>query len=195
VGEVHAGPSGRVQDVAVGTDPGEEAVHRQPPARVGGVDKVRAEALHQSGLLGEGLGSARWLIMRNPDTPMPSWRATISALGNTGAAGRWCSRSSALPRPARIAEVDREPGVTAQLGVLGHLRALVPGRGAAQPSRQRRDRGGDASRLFSSRRASSTRPDAESGEVRRRGEPAGHQCGVVGQGGHLEVLAGHRGGW
>ena len=48
-----------------------------------------------------------------------------------------------LPRAVRVAEVDRQPGVDAQLDVLGHLGALVPGQRSAQLVGQRGDRGGD----------------------------------------------------
>jgi hypothetical protein len=43
----------------------------------------------------------------------------------------------------RIAEEHLQAGVDAQLGVLGHLRALVPGQRPAQLLGQRHDRGGD----------------------------------------------------
>jgi hypothetical protein len=42
-----------------------------------------------------------------------------------------------------ITEVDRDAGVDAQLGVLCHLGALVPGQGLAQVLGQGRDLGGD----------------------------------------------------
>src|SRR4030095_3256021 len=48
-----------------------------------------------------------------------------------------------LPRAVRVTAVDRQADVDAQLGMLGHLGALVPGQGAAQLVGQRRDRGGD----------------------------------------------------
>src|SRR6266545_5952208 len=50
---------------------------------------------------------------------------------------------AALPGALRVAEIDLEAGVDAQLGVLGHLGALVPGERAAQLLGQRRDRRGD----------------------------------------------------
>jgi len=38
---------------------------------------------------------------------------------------------AALPGAVRVAEVDMDPGVDPQMGVLSHLRALVPGQEAA----------------------------------------------------------------
>ena len=73
-----------------------------------------------------------------------SWRARSVPLGKY-----WRSSPlvfSLLPRChglLRVAEVDRQPGLNAQLGVLGHLGALVPGQRAAQLLRQRDDRRGD----------------------------------------------------
>ena len=43
-----------------------------------------------------------------------------------------------LPRAMRIAEVDRQIGVDPELGVLSHLRALVPGQRSSQLFRQGR---------------------------------------------------------
>ena len=43
----------------------------------------------------------------------------------------------------RIAEVDRQIGVDPELGVLSHLRALVPGQRSSQLFRQGRNRSGD----------------------------------------------------
>jgi hypothetical protein len=40
--------------------------------------------------------------------------------------------SAALPRTSRVAEIDCEPDVDAELGVLGHLRTLVPGQRLTQ---------------------------------------------------------------
>jgi len=48
-----------------------------------------------------------------------------------------------LPGAVRVAEVDRQAGVDAQLGVLGQLRALIPGQRSAQLVGQRGDRSGD----------------------------------------------------
>ena len=48
--------------------------------------------------------------------------------------------AATLPGAVRVAEVDRQAGVDAQLRVLGHLRSLVPGKRAAQLLGQRRDR-------------------------------------------------------
>jgi threonine/homoserine efflux transporter RhtA len=48
---------------------------------------------------------------------------------------------SALPGAMGVAELDRQSGVDAQLGMLGHLGALVPGQRAAQLSRVRRTAG------------------------------------------------------
>jgi hypothetical protein len=50
---------------------------------------------------------------------------------------------SALPWAVRIAEVDAEPGVDAQLVVLCHLRSLAPGQRTSQLLGQGRDRARD----------------------------------------------------
>ena len=50
---------------------------------------------------------------------------------------------AALPGAVGVTEVDVEVGIDSQLGVLGHLRALVPGQRAAQLLGQRGDRRGD----------------------------------------------------
>ncbi len=43
--------------------------------------------------------------------------------------------AAALPRALRVAEIDVETGVDPELGMLGHLGALVPGQGSAQVRR------------------------------------------------------------
>jgi hypothetical protein len=70
--------------------------------------------------------------------------------GEVGAPGEVLAKQSvgvlvrpALPGALRVAEVDRETGVDAQLGVLSHLGALVPGQRSSQLFGERRDRGGD----------------------------------------------------
>src|SRR5215204_2259017 len=50
---------------------------------------------------------------------------------------------AALPGALRVAEVDGQPGVDAQLRVLGHLGALVPGQRATKLFWKGRDRGRD----------------------------------------------------
>ena len=50
---------------------------------------------------------------------------------------------AALPGAVRVAEVDRQPGVDAELCVLRHLRALVPCQGPAELRGQRDDRSRD----------------------------------------------------
>ena len=50
---------------------------------------------------------------------------------------------AALPWALRVAEVDLQTGIDPQLGVLGHLRALIPGQRAAQLLGQGEDRVGD----------------------------------------------------
>ena len=50
---------------------------------------------------------------------------------------------AALPGAVGVTEVDVEVGIDSQLGVLGHLGALVPGQRAAQLLGQRGDRRGD----------------------------------------------------
>src|SRR5712692_3026569 len=50
---------------------------------------------------------------------------------------------ASLPRAAWITEVDLEAGGDAQVGVLGHLLASIPGQGTPELLRQRRDRRGD----------------------------------------------------
>ena len=50
---------------------------------------------------------------------------------------------AALPGAVRIAEVDVDVGVDAELSVLGHLGALVPGQRSAELLGQRGDRGRD----------------------------------------------------
>src|ERR1039458_7696480 len=50
---------------------------------------------------------------------------------------------AALPGTLRVAEVDGEAGVDTQLGVLGHLGALIPCKRPAELSGQGRNRGGD----------------------------------------------------
>ena len=47
---------------------------------------------------------------------------------------------STLPWTLRVAEVDVEVGIYAELSVLGHFGALVPGQGAAELLGQCRDR-------------------------------------------------------
>jgi len=54
---------------------------------------------------------------------------------------------AALPGAVRVAEVDRQSGVDAQLGMLGHLAALISGQRPTQLVGQRRDRGGDRQAL------------------------------------------------
>src|SRR5213076_2839506 len=49
----------------------------------------------------------------------------------------------ALPRAVRITEVDREPGVDAELRVLSHLGPLVPGEGPTELFGQCFDHPGD----------------------------------------------------
>ena len=48
-----------------------------------------------------------------------------------------------LPWAVWVTEVDLEPGVDAELGVLGHLGALVPGERVAELVGQRGDHSGD----------------------------------------------------
>ena len=61
----------------------------------------------------------------------------------------WWSRAvgvlvgSALPGTLRVAEVDVEVGVCAELGVLGHFDSLVPGQRAAELLGQGGDRRSD----------------------------------------------------
>src|SRR6185437_3249507 len=50
---------------------------------------------------------------------------------------------AALPRAMRIAEVNRQSCLDAQLNVLRHFRALIPRQRSAQLLRQRADRSGD----------------------------------------------------
>src|SRR3982751_4724558 len=50
---------------------------------------------------------------------------------------------AALPGAVRIAEVDMDPGVDPQMGVLSHLRALVPGQRLPQVLGQGGDRARD----------------------------------------------------
>ena len=49
----------------------------------------------------------------------------------------------ALPRAVRVTEVDREPGVDAELRVLSHLGALVPGERPTELVGERPDHPGD----------------------------------------------------
>ena len=64
--------------------------------------------------------------------------------GSTVAAGRWCSRwCRAATGYADRRSTPAGRSVDPQLGVLGHLGALVPGQRAAQLLRQRCDRAGD----------------------------------------------------
>ena len=50
---------------------------------------------------------------------------------------------ASLPGAVRVAEVDLEAGVDAELSVLGHLGALVPGQRAPELVGQRGDGSGD----------------------------------------------------
>ena len=77
-------------------------------------------------------------------------RSSAVCLAQVGASGEVLAQQPvgvlvgpALPRALRIAEVDRQAGLDPQLGVLGHLGALVPGQRPAQLLGQRRDRCGD----------------------------------------------------
>ena len=72
------------------------------------------------------------------------WRAEVGALGEVLAQQAvGVLVGAALPGAVRVGEVDGEAGVDAQLGVLGHLGALVPGQRPAQLLGQRGDRRGD----------------------------------------------------
>src|ERR671918_1980438 len=70
--------------------------------------------------------------------------------GQVGALGGEMAQQSvgvlirpALPRTVRVTEVDLEAGVDPELGVLGHLRTLVPGQRATKLLGQRGDHAGD----------------------------------------------------
>ena len=89
-----------VEDVAVGADPVADAVHRQPAAGVGDVDAVGAVGLHQLGLLRPAPSAvAMWLIIRKPETSMPSSRAVAMCCAETSASVQWvATRTERTPR-------------------------------------------------------------------------------------------------
>ena len=113
-----------VEDVAVGADPVADAVHHQPAAGVGDVDAVRAVGLHQLRLLRRARpASAMWLIIRNPETSMPSSRAVAMCWAETSASVQWvatrtdrtpsawaCLSSSMVPMPGSSSVVRRAFG-------------------------------------------------------------------------------------
>jgi hypothetical protein len=85
-----------------------------------------------------------------------------------------------LPWAVRVAEVDVDPGLHGELGVLSHLRPLVPGQGAAELLGQAADRLGDGvtDGLRSMAGEGRTVLDAgfaavaiHAGQVQERGEP------------------------
>ena len=86
------------------------------------------------------LGSARWLIMRNPDTSMPSSRAVAMCWAAMSASVQWvatrtdrtprawaCLRSWMVPMPGR-SRVVRRARVTAAAAASIHCRSVwLPG--------------------------------------------------------------------
>src|SRR4029453_2669606 len=98
-----------------------------------GGSRVAARLGPQRGLPAEGLAGSAVECGGDRVEVVPGVPAQVGALGKVlpqQAVGVLVG--AALPGAVRGAEVDGQPRLDAQLGVLGHLRALIPGQGAAQ---------------------------------------------------------------
>src|SRR4051794_32809621 len=81
---------------------------------------------------------SRPVTTRTMAAKMRTPAAQAAAIGNRRASAQQAVGvlvGGALPRTVRVAEVDRQPGIDAQLRVLDHLGALVPGQRATQRAR------------------------------------------------------------